>query len=1156
LPNEPVWRSIAPNRIAPTTNVWTEIRGYNLQRLCHSLASQTTVVFTGAGCSQTCGLLSWSDLYEKIRKKFSSKLSSELRNGLRKASSAEIPLALDLIEAAVTPKRLHEAVVKALTPSARSSTGNKNAYAEIVELPVRRFMTTNYDDLLEKAIKKAVTNESCPTFTQRGTSFLPRFAVALANQDQYMVFYCHGRLGSEDIILTEGDYKRWYLSERHEAMSFRLLLDVTLLSNPMLFIGYGLGDPDLLQSLRSFTATQQPGSKTSDVFALVSDNRKRLGELQFRSFQSRYGINVIDFKGFAWARELRRLKRNYLQERELWRMQPKGRQLKPDPNRYSLQPHSPKDPLFAAATINGDPLNKELKAFLQDADRRVLIISGEVGSGKYVRVSQLLSVSKKEKGAARFVFFSAHDTDDIYLYLKKVVVAAEKLACHSSGADKTLVERLGAALDKGLCVILSGMDRFFRRDQDPPNTLATDLLKMLNRDKSSFNSGKLIVTTRFDLPEPKISGKIAANGVALAANGVALYEAKLGLGYAKTLGEALGIKNRHDTSRLLNVVGSNYAGFVIASTWLGKRDVKSHRRELDEMGARVSGATAERASRVVRFVLRRLAQEFKKRLDYARPPESVPIDSLEQLLTLLSCMTRPFNELVASEACQFLFGLRLVDSLKKRLLNGLLVQYRLVEVVCAPKRGLRLYTVSAAVRRYCRSRRLGSAVREVRAFGLHGYTSRGNFVDAGAHETVRKFLERLIESAEREIKKLQGVQGKDRLKRRKPRTLVRAAFDVLRSNFANNSAPRWGRFGEYLKYVARCFDLVKNYCEICELTWRPDSGDDKFTDRMGPPLTAEEIIWLLNEMGLAYYSEGAVQEAMGVWGLAFDWAQRFEGEDREQGVMYLASLYCHLGAANLELGRLDMAASHFEQSKACALESANGDLETRVDGYLARVEHLRGSVVNAERGYRNAIKKLRISGNKRAQCYFMRHYAELLIHKYDHAGDNRMADAEVIIRNSIAISASEDYPDFVAYSRELLAWLMLRTNRKEEAALEYAGVLKQATTMGMFRLEADALLGLATLQLELGDVTAARRRAISSLQIANRYLLAARQDRALVVLGKVSHVLGERELATAFLKLAREMAARHQFRLIEKDALDEQSRLDGTGIDRGQEGSR
>ncbi len=1186
------WPSIAPDRIKPHHKDWKDIQAYNLQLLCRALASQTTIVFTGAGVSLDHKLPLWGELYQRLFDSLKNETAPQLGNlaiplgrladqhsddeqrrsrseGFQSTLANDLPSAFQLLQEAIPcpPEAPARERRRRFTNALEMAIGDpqppadeQDPYRALLQLPVRRFVTTNYDNILEKTIKDVLAvplrrmDPDSRSFTQRNKAQMPRFSIALAPDNHYMVFHCHGSLDSlrtqdasskveppDDIIITESDYKYWYLAESPHASGFRLLLDVILLSSPILFIGYSLGDDDLLRALRLLSLNRESSSTNSKVFALMRGGRDANTELQFRALQNRYGINVIGIdvkKNGDLCNRLTDLKTTYHSERKLWRLQPMGRKLKPDAVRYRLQPQSPTDPLFHEATVSADRGFTKMVGFLNSDKFSVLVVHGEAGAGKYERASQLLHGNEQkwallEGTSYEYVFFSSHDTDDLYLHLKKVVLATEHLAFGNKGnpnRPKDLVKRLEVALstaDKPICVVLSGLDRFLyaRRDSTMPrrpNKLTHDLLEFLSSAApKTVGKGKLILTSRYNLT--------SGSGTSLTMEPDLT---ELTGSYATALAKQFGISR--DISRLLRMVNGHYSSFVIAVAWLASLEKHKVERELDEMVDRLVGAVSERSSRLVRYVLRQIAPTFRDRVDG-------DIELLDSVLTHLSCFTRPFNAISIGELCRFSTTGRQQGIDPSKVISELL-RFRLIEIVNPPET---LYVVSPIVRQYCRARGLGCTMAEVRAFGLHGYTSRGNFVDAGSSSIPEEFFKALSARAREVVKAISASESqlneKDLENRaHEARTLVRASYDVLRTNYACNSVPRWGTFGQYVRMCAECFDLVKNYCIAVGEKWQPDLGNANCVGDKGP-LTPEEIVWLLNEMGLAYYGEGSVQEAIGVWGLAFEWQKSLRRDDPEQSDMYMASLLCHLGAANLQIGRLAMAGENFERALKHARDSSNLDLGTRIKGFLARLEHFRGSVRSAETGYEKVLSSLEKTGNKRAQSYFMRHRAAL------HVRQGNFTLAERLISDSMVLAAAENYPDFVAYSRELLARLMVRNGRLEDAAREYSEALREAKRMGMYRLEADVLLGLARVQLQLGDATVARRQALESLRIANQYVLALRQDRALVVLGKANVKLGERESGREFLKLARDLAGSHEFRLIQREAEEELSRLDAEG---------
>ena len=100
------------------------------------------------------------------------------------------------------------------------------------------------------------------------------------------VFKPHGDIGSCDsIVLTREDYRRLYGDKRNVLEAMRTLL----VSRPVIFVGYGLRDPDflLIQDLIASTFGVNP----PDHYALMADVISEEIDYWRRS----YGINLISY---------------------------------------------------------------------------------------------------------------------------------------------------------------------------------------------------------------------------------------------------------------------------------------------------------------------------------------------------------------------------------------------------------------------------------------------------------------------------------------------------------------------------------------------------------------------------------------------------------------------------------------------------------------------------------------------------------------------------------------------------------------------------------------------------------------------------------------------------------------------------------------------
>lgn len=125
---------------------------------------------------------------------------------------------------------------------------------------------------------------------------LAEFILARTRRRQpAMVFHCHGRCDHpESMVLTEDDYQKWYLDDRDDSKrDFRGTIDLLLGSNPILFLGYGLSDYELLRTLRIASASDVRHKDARPLFALFwrgdTTNCHDFADYFFEA----YGVHVI-----------------------------------------------------------------------------------------------------------------------------------------------------------------------------------------------------------------------------------------------------------------------------------------------------------------------------------------------------------------------------------------------------------------------------------------------------------------------------------------------------------------------------------------------------------------------------------------------------------------------------------------------------------------------------------------------------------------------------------------------------------------------------------------------------------------------------------------------------------------------------------------------
>jgi hypothetical protein len=216
-----------------------------------------SLIFVGSGVSAWSGMPTWWRMIQNLSAFLSQQnLSPELVD--RELQNNDLLLAASYGFDKLSQHercRFLQATLPVLT--AKPSALHKS----ISKLGSRCFITTNYDDLLERTIREARPTEHFNPVTSLQQYELATIAAA---RSEGFIFKPHGDLGSCDsIILTREDYRTLHGPRRNVLEALRTLL----VSRPCIFIGFGLRDPDflLIHDLVATTFQVPP----ADHFALM-----------------------------------------------------------------------------------------------------------------------------------------------------------------------------------------------------------------------------------------------------------------------------------------------------------------------------------------------------------------------------------------------------------------------------------------------------------------------------------------------------------------------------------------------------------------------------------------------------------------------------------------------------------------------------------------------------------------------------------------------------------------------------------------------------------------------------------------------------------------------------------------------------------------------
>lgn len=167
-----------------------------------------------------------------------------------------------------------------------------------------------------------------------------------------------------------------------------------------------------------------------------------------------------------------------------------------------------------------------------------------------------------------------------------------------------------------------------------------------------------------------------------------------------------------------------------------------------------------------------------------------------------------------------------------------------------------------------------------------------------------------------------------------------------------------------------------------------------------PPFYRDEILWLYNEAGVFSLAQGQCDDAAALFSAALTQARKIEGPKNSP---IRRRILINLASCEINRGRLARARDQLSE----VVRSAEEDeiIRTIAEGYFGLIDHIEGSLVEANDQYDRAIKTLRELGRSRPVSIFLCCRAELHRHRNDH----NLAEAD--LRDAVDIARRAGYED-------------------------------------------------------------------------------------------------------------------------------------------------
>ncbi|WP_053366278.1 SIR2 family protein [Bacillus sp. FJAT-27245] len=244
------------------------------------LKQEDTTLYIGSGISLWSGLPTWKGLILELADFLQEEglPSSEV---VREKANDDLLLAASLGISGMNNILFKKFLKKACRVGVAKP---HNIHKEITSLGPRCFITTNYDQLLEDSLKEFKNGIHFDVVTNR---HLPELASLTQSRYSDYVYKIHGDINDiQSVVLSREHYRKLY-EENNPSLK---TLEILLTTRPVIFIGFGLRDPDFLYIKDRIKNIYK--ESPSEHYAILPDVNPE--EIDY--WRENYGIRIISYE--------------------------------------------------------------------------------------------------------------------------------------------------------------------------------------------------------------------------------------------------------------------------------------------------------------------------------------------------------------------------------------------------------------------------------------------------------------------------------------------------------------------------------------------------------------------------------------------------------------------------------------------------------------------------------------------------------------------------------------------------------------------------------------------------------------------------------------------------------------------------------------------
>jgi NAD-dependent SIR2 family protein deacetylase len=258
------------------------------------------VALAGAGASRDVGYPDWGELLDHMHD-MANRKGRDLPDALR--VMADGPVRASIYKKIIDSDHEYHELIRTCF---RARPVPKNSLVrDILDLPLKYFLTTNYDPSLQKAEQQRAWKShgqkgrkpACRVYDWTHEPDVERLLAALKTESSHDMearrfVHLHGTTRRPDsIVLTERDYLDRYVKSQQLAKRLTALMSY---SKRMICIGFSLNDLDVMEVFRQLHSL---GGEVATHYALLAAPRKlQEADARRQLLQEKYGIIAIFYR--------------------------------------------------------------------------------------------------------------------------------------------------------------------------------------------------------------------------------------------------------------------------------------------------------------------------------------------------------------------------------------------------------------------------------------------------------------------------------------------------------------------------------------------------------------------------------------------------------------------------------------------------------------------------------------------------------------------------------------------------------------------------------------------------------------------------------------------------------------------------------------------